>query len=77
MAETALTEIDEQAILSVMRDLNVNRDEAIAIVGLRRGEIGGDGDLLSLRPLTAAQRRRLGIGRAPEDVLRELGEENG
>jgi hypothetical protein len=52
-----------------MRDLGVDRDEAETIVGMRRGELLGDGDILFMRPLSNEQRHRLRIGRSIDDVL--------
>jgi hypothetical protein len=75
MAKIAPFGLDEEAIQATMTERNVGRAEAIVILGLRHGDLDGDGDLLSLYPLTAAQRRRLGIGRPPEEVFAELGED--
>jgi len=64
----------ELEVADVMRDQGVDRAVAITIVGLRHGELFGEGDLLCIRPLTPERRRRLGLGRPPEEVLAELGE---
>lgn len=64
----------EQEVEHVMREQGVDRAEAITLVALRHGEILGDGDLLCIQPMTPERRRRLGLGRPPEEVLAELGE---
>ena len=65
---TAIEEI-EREIEAVMRDQGIARDGAEVVVGLRRGELHGD--ILFVHPLTQEQRRRLNIGRDPEEVLAE------
>ncbi len=65
---TTANEIDQE-IETVMSERGVDRDEAATIVGLRRGELLGDGDILFMRPLTDEQRRRLGLGRSIHDVV--------
>jgi hypothetical protein len=59
----------EPEIAETMREEGVDRDEAQVIVGLRRGELFGDGDLLSIRPLSPDQKRQLGLGRSIDDML--------
>jgi hypothetical protein len=59
----------EREIAETMREQGVDREEAQVIVGLRRGELYGDGDLLSIRPLSLDQKRQLGLGRSIDDVL--------
>jgi hypothetical protein len=68
-----MTTVDEieQEIQAIMRDRSVDREEAATIVGLRRGELHGDGDLLFMRPLTDEQRHRLGLGRSIHEVVAE------
>ena len=61
----------EQEIQTIMRNQNVDREEAATIVGLRRGELLGDGDILFMRPLTGEQRRLLGLGRSIHEVIAE------
>jgi hypothetical protein len=62
----------EQEIEALVRDQGVDPAEAAAIVGLRHGELLGDGDLLCIHPLTEEQRRR--YGRTLHEVMAELGE---
>jgi hypothetical protein len=66
--ETTMDDI-EQEILAVMRDQGVDRDEAETVVGMRRGELLGNGDILFMRSLTDAQKRRLGLGRTIHEVV--------
>lgn len=66
-----LTTVDEieQEIQAVRRTQHVEYEEAAAIVGLRRGELVGDGDILFMRPLTDELRRRFCIGRSIDEVI--------
>ena len=57
-----------------MDELGVDREAALVVLGLRVGEEFNDGGLASVRTLSDGERRRLGLGRRPEDVLAELGE---
>ena len=68
-----IDEIDRE-IEETMRQQGLDRAEAQVIVGLRRGELHGDGDLLSIRPLTLDQKRR--IGRSIDEVLDEQQRQN-
>src|SRR5215211_591019 len=61
----------EREIDETMREQGIERAAAQLVVGLHRGELHGDGDLLSLRPLTADQKRRLRLGRSIDEVLDE------
>jgi hypothetical protein len=59
----------EQEILAVIRERGVDRIEAETTVGMRRGELLGDNDILVLRRLTDEQKRRLGLGRTIQEVV--------
>jgi hypothetical protein len=61
----------ELEIRAVMREQGVDRVEAETIVGMRRGELHGDRDILVLRALTPEQRRAIGLGRSIDEVLAE------
>jgi hypothetical protein len=61
----------DREIEETMREQGLERAEADVMVGLRRGQLLGDGDLLSVRRLTSDQQRRLGLGRSIDDVLIE------
>ncbi|HEY7035282.1 MAG TPA: hypothetical protein VH482_28345 [Thermomicrobiales bacterium] len=69
MLRTITVDETEQEIETVMREQRGDRIEAETIVGLLRGELHGDNDILVLRPLTDEQRCRLGLGRSIDDVL--------
>jgi hypothetical protein len=68
-----ITTVDEieQEIQIIMRTQHVDYEEAATIVGLRRGELLGDRDILFMRPLSDEQRRRLGLGRSIHEVVAE------
>jgi hypothetical protein len=59
----------EVEIQATMRERGVDRIEAETIVGMRHGELHGDGDILVLRKLTPDQRRALGLGRSIQEVF--------
>lgn len=59
----------ERDIERVMAEEGVDRAEAITLLGLRLGEVHGDGDLVSLQPLTDDQRAASGLGRSIAEVL--------
>jgi hypothetical protein len=69
MDRVETTDEIELEIQAVMRERDVDRVEAETIVGMRRGELHGDRDILVLRRLTPEQRRTLGLGRSIDDVL--------
>jgi hypothetical protein len=74
MARRGTVDQREAEIQAVMDELGLDRDAALIVLGLRIGEVFNDGGLASVRPLSEEERRRLGLGRRPEDVLAELGE---
>lgn len=61
----------EREIQRLMAERGIDRVEAILIVGNRSTEVFGHGDLVCLHPLSAEQRRQLGLGRDPEEVMAE------
>ena len=69
MDRVTTTDEIEREIEAVMCDRGVDRDEAETIVGMRRGELLGDNDILFVRPLTDEQRRQLRIGRSIDEVI--------
>lgn len=68
------TDEREMDVEATMEQLGVDREVALIVLGLRDAEVFNDGGLASVRPLTDEQRRRLRLGRSPEEVLAELGE---
>jgi hypothetical protein len=78
MDRVETTDEIELEIRAVMREQGVDRVEAETIVGLRRGELHGDRDILVLRPLTPEQRHALGLGRSIDEVMAaQLARQNG
>jgi hypothetical protein len=71
MDQMAGMDATDREIEETMRELGLERAEADVMVGLRRGQLLGDGDLLSVCRLTSDQQRRLGLGRSIDDVLIE------
>lgn len=61
----------EREIEATIRECGVERSAAEAIVGLRHGEMIGDGDQLCLSRLTDEQKRQLGIGQPIDEVVAE------
>jgi hypothetical protein len=61
----------EQEVRKAMQDHGVSREEATLVVGLRLGEVYGDGDLVCLHPLTPEQRRLFGFDHDPEQLIAE------
>ena len=59
----------EDEIEAVMRREGVDRAEAITIVALRFGQVHGDGDLVSVRPLTDDEQERAGLSHTLDQVL--------
>lgn len=72
MAAVGIAEEIEREIASLVTGLGIEREVAMMILGLvPPPEVFGDGDLVCLHPLTDEQRRRLGLGRDPENVMAE------
>ena len=72
MAAVQVTEEIEREIANLMAELGIEREVAMMILGLvPPPEVFGDGDLVCLTPLTADQRRGLGLGRDPDEVMAE------
>lgn len=59
----------EQEVNQLVSEYGLERAEAITIVALRHGEVYGDGDLVSMRPLTEEQLARSGVNRSLREVL--------
>lgn len=74
MARRVAGDLGAAEIQAVMDELGIDHEAALVVLGLRVGEVFNDGGLASVRPLSDVERRRLGLGRRPEDVLAELGE---
>jgi hypothetical protein len=69
--DRVISEADiEREIETAMRDQGIGREETTFLIALKYGELHGD--LLSMRPLTDEQRRRL--TRPLYEVMDELGE---
>jgi len=59
----------DREVRQAMRDHRVEREEAILIVALRRGQVYGAGDLVSLRPLSPEDLRRIGLDHDPQQLI--------
>jgi hypothetical protein len=62
----------EEEIAEIMRTTNLDRGYAEQAVALRRGESAYGVE--TLRPLSSAERRAIGLDRTLEEVMIELGE---
>lgn len=71
MDELRLEEDFRDEVRQVIREHGVELEEAMLIVALRRGQVYGAGDIVSLHPLSAEQLRRLGLDHDPEQVIAE------
>src|SRR5688572_23013719 len=56
-------------VVQVMRDNCIDLEEALYVGALRRGQVYGAGDIVFLQPLSAEERRALGIDHDPEEIL--------
>jgi hypothetical protein len=72
MDDVVVTEEMEREIADLMTDFGFEREVAMTVLELvSPPEAFGDGDLVCLHPLTDEQRRRLGLGRDPDEVMAE------
>jgi hypothetical protein len=70
MDGVSLSEDNERQLHEVMTDLGLTRDEAMIVIGLAPGHHVSD-DVVSLYPLSEAERKRLGLGRDLAEVMAE------
>jgi hypothetical protein len=68
MDDLVISAETERQIQEIMADFGTTRYVALAMLGMLPGNIRGDGDLFELRPLTADERRQLGLGPESEDL---------
>lgn len=61
----------ERLVQDMMDSKGCGFEEAIYLVALERGEVYGDGDLVSTRRLTPEERRRIGLVHDPDQVMAE------
>src|SRR5687767_15160571 len=69
MDHLSIDEEFDREVRQTMSDHGIDREEAFLIVALRRGEVYGDGDLVSVRPLSPDERRSIGLDLDPEQVI--------
>jgi hypothetical protein len=61
----------ERLVREIMDKHGCSREEAILAVALERGEVYGDGDLVTLRPLTPEERKLTGLDHDPHRIAAE------
>jgi hypothetical protein len=71
MDRTHLDPDTERLVQEVMDREGCDLEEAILAVAIERGEVYGDGDLVSINRLTPEQRRLSGLEHDPDQVMAE------
>ena len=69
MDRTRLDPETERLVQEVMDREGRDLEEAILAVAIERGEVYGDGDLVSISRLTPEQRRLSGLEHDPDQVM--------
>ena len=64
-----LDESFKQEARQAMLDYGIGLEEALLVVAIRRGQVYGAGDIVFLQPLSAEERRALGLDHDIEEVL--------